>query len=449
MSISKADANWWQFSIDPEKRSLEIKPESPDLRQVNPESPEGRRLLDYRTYLELDRLLGAQVPSSQVPDERCFIITHQLFELVFKLIIFDLAVISETLEKLLSLDDKQFRHLCLDPFDEFWYPALTSANRIKYSTTIILPDFIRYLAKGESKDERFARFNSKEFGKFRSYLPPASGFQTAQFRLIQRAFGKSNLLSVRLFPGRDYRKYYEGTEDENPVSVVDPVILRSDVEIAAPGDESPLARVASLDDCVHRVLARLDHVSQPNSGPGTQVPKIRRISSEDVDHAVERFHGALAAQRRQQADAQPQDAEKKDSTAEATFRTDLEAAVKAENDRRDSLTSARNGAFYLLYNAPRANLVRVLNRLASTDSALHGKQDDSFLSLHFTMVTERIGDLLHDAKEKGKAKPPEGTGGGGLSYLAYMRSNLIPLFPGLIAFLDLESAATSSWADLG
>ena len=418
------------------------------LSQVNPESAKGRRSLDYRTYLGLEKLLSCQVPSSMVPDERCFIITHQLFELVFRLMIFDLAVISETLEQLLALGEAEFRSLCFDSRNDFWQPALLSAQRTTHSSEVVLPNFIGYLAKPEAKDERFSTFSSREFDKFRSYLPPASGFQTAQFRLIQRAFGKSNLFSVRLFPGKEYGKHYEGSKDTGPVRIVDPIILRSDVEVAVPADESPLAGVGKMDATIHRVLDQLTRVSH-YQGPAAHVPKIRKISQQDFDQALDGFRAMLSSHRHKQeiANVKPQDADEEDSAAEELFRGDFESAINRENDRRDSLARARDGAFYLHYNAPRGNLTRILSRLAWTDSALHGKQKNSFLSLHHKMVTQRIADLRKYAEDAGRAKPPDGTGGGGPDYLRHMKNDLIPLFPGLIAFLDLEDSPAFSWID--
>src|SRR5215218_5556532 len=99
------DANWWKFSIDPERRGSKIMDGPGGLKEVNPPTVDGRLLLDYHTYLGLEQLLACQVPSSETPDERVFIITHQLFELVFKMIVFDLTVIAETFNQLSAIPD--------------------------------------------------------------------------------------------------------------------------------------------------------------------------------------------------------------------------------------------------------------------------------------------------------------------------------------------------------
>src|SRR6185369_4324888 len=99
-----------------------------------------------------------------------------------------------------------------------------------------------------------------------------SGFQSAQFRLIQRVLGKVNLLSVRLFPAEEYWRQYEAAEDRGPASVVDPVILRSDAETADPSTESPLCLVAATDDLAHRVLSRLAPAGAEGTGRAGEGP---------------------------------------------------------------------------------------------------------------------------------------------------------------------------------
>jgi len=439
------NANWWQFSIDALERGSKIRDGAGGLREVNPELPGGRHALDYHTYLGLDGLLNSQVPSSFTPDERCFLITHQLFEIVFKMMIFDLAVVAETLRQLLAVPgEEDFHGLCTRSTgrDPFWQPALTASGRVKYSSRVSLPVIIGYLLNVENKDETFS---SLEFYKFRDYIAPASGFQTAQIRLIQQALGKGNMLRVKLVPGGEYWRNYESREDESPVSLTDPVILREDSAVAAPAPDSPLSLAARLDDYAHEVLSRLAQFGADEA----EAPGIRPIQPADIEQATEGFRRILASRRSEQQSAgrKPADANEADARAEAMFRESFEAAVAAENARRESLRSARVGAFHLHYLAPRSHLAQVLNRLKSTDSALHGKQDDSFISLHYRLARETMQDLYEYAKQIGEPEPPGGTGGGGVPYLGHARKNLIPLFPALIAYLDLEDSPTFSWVE--
>jgi len=419
----KHDANWWLFSIDPEKRGEKITTADGVAREVNPPTTDGRHLLDYRTYIGLDRLLACQTPSSLTPDERPFIISHQLLELTFKLMIFDLAVLATTFSRLLEEDEASFYSLCTGGEERFWLPALTASGRLVHSTRTVLPASFGYLGEDET-------FSSREFRSFRPNLHPASGFQSAQFRLIQRALGKGNLLSVRLFPAEEYWKQYEVAEDQGPASVMDPIILRGDEQTAAPSDGSSLHLVAMTDNLAHRVLARL----APTGKGGAGVPA---ISSGEVQEALESFRHLLSAQRNQQeaAGRKPADAQEKDRMAEAIFRGDLESAVNRENQRRELLGSARAGALYLRTLAPGGYLAQVLDRLAETDAALHGPQQTSFISIHLRLTARRIKDLYDYAREEGKPDPPRGTGGGGVPYLAHMKRYLLPLFPALAAWL--------------
>jgi tryptophan 2,3-dioxygenase len=50
-----------------------------------------------------------------VPEERLFIVIHQLFELVFKQMTFDIAVVARTLEALESCGGDTFRQRVAEP----------------------------------------------------------------------------------------------------------------------------------------------------------------------------------------------------------------------------------------------------------------------------------------------------------------------------------------------
>ena len=427
-----SDANWWNFSIDPLQRGSRIMTGPDGMCEVNPALPDGRHLLDYHTYIGLDLLLSCQTPTSLVPDERGFIITHQLFELAFKMMIFDLSVVTATLTRLFQIpDDGEFFSRCCGQEESFWQPAMTASARLVYTAATLLPTLTGFLSCTEKTDETFS---SREFGKFRPNLQPASGFQSAQFRLIQRALGKAGLLRVRLFPAQEYWRNYEAAADRGPARVVDPVILRDDAAMADPAPDSPLAAAAELDDCAHRLLGRL-------AGPDkseADLCGIPAISRSDLERAVEEFQQILSGQRRLQEKAgrKPGDAEAKDLAAAAVFRLDLEDAIRAENARRAALHRARSGALRLRSMAATSCLDLVLKRIIATDTALHGKEDGSFISLHLHLVSERIRNLYQFARQAGEVEPPRGTGGGGVPYLKLMSMNLLPLFPALIAYRD-------------
>jgi tryptophan 2,3-dioxygenase len=423
-----ADTNWWSFSIDTAKRKLKVLGNtSSGAVEVNADGK-----MDYNSYLRLDTLLSSQVPSSQIPDERVFLITHQLFELVFKLMIFDLAVIARTFRELLKIENsEQFLKLCIGD-EDFWRPALTASGRMRFNAKTLLLDILQNL-KGEET------FSTQEFFYFRPNLLPASGFQTAQYRLIQRAFGKSNLLALRLFPSDMYHEKYESKREASPpITVVDPLILRQGVDIATPSEGEELAIVKDLDDLAHAVLSRLPDGTEG----GYHVTAIKQIRPKDTLHAVERLETNLRNHRTAQMDNRPANAEQVDQEALRRFKQDVEGAAGSENDRRKLLNSARAGAVYLRRFASRSYLLTVLKNLEFADEALHGHGRESFLARHFTVAQTQETKLKKHALDVGEREQPTGTGGGGTTYLTLARQ-LIELFPALIACRDLEDVQES------
>ena len=415
----RSDENWWTFSIDPVVRADRSKSRFTGEMDVNPELPGGLRRLDYHDYLGLDLLLSSQRPSSQIPDERAFIVTHQLMEIVFKLVVFDLAVVTSTLEMFVSTPRMVTDALDAGGDDGFWRPALTAAARISFACRELLPSIMRVLSDPSDADETF---NSIEFHRFRENLEPASGFQSAQFRLIQRALGKANLLSVRLFPAETYRRLYGETAGET-VRVDDPVILREDATVATPAQGEPRERAARFEYAANAALESVAQASgaQPDSsGPDS-------VDEADVNRAVMLLERILSKGR----------GRKPGGEAAVRFREDLLAAAERENERRRALKQARAGALILRKRAPSSPLFDILTRVIAADEALHGTAHDSFLSVHLRVTRERLRQIRAYAARKGEPEPSIGTGGGGIEYLGWSQRYLIPLFPALVAFREL------------
>jgi tryptophan 2,3-dioxygenase len=112
--------------------------------------------LTYWDYIHLDTLLSLQNPKTQFPDEKIFILYHQITELYFGLVIHELKQIS-TRENLT---------------EQFFIERL---DRL-----------IRYFKQLENSFDIMADGMEKEqFLKFRMALLPASGFQSAQYRFIE------------------------------------------------------------------------------------------------------------------------------------------------------------------------------------------------------------------------------------------------------------------------
>ncbi|MFZ4474301.1 MAG: tryptophan 2,3-dioxygenase family protein [Saprospiraceae bacterium] len=115
--------------------------------------------LTYWDYIHLDTLLSLQNPRTPIPDERIFIIYHQITELYFQLCLDAIAQISAQ-EGPVSL--RLFKR------------QLTRINR--YFKNLI--DSFDIMVDGMDRDE---------FLKFRMSLLPASGFQSVQYRMIEIA----------------------------------------------------------------------------------------------------------------------------------------------------------------------------------------------------------------------------------------------------------------------
>lgn len=114
------------------------------------------KYLHYADYIQLETLLSLQRPRTDQPDELIFIIYHQITELYFKLINWELKQIAAcTTVSQPYLLEKMAR------LNRYW-------DNLIYSYDIML--------HGMAYDE---------FMKFRMSLLPASGFQSFQFRLVE------------------------------------------------------------------------------------------------------------------------------------------------------------------------------------------------------------------------------------------------------------------------
>ncbi len=123
----------------------------------------------YHDYLDLDRLLAAQNPLSDVEgrthDEMLFIIVHQAYELWFKQIIFELDAAMRTFDR--------------QPIKEREMGALVAHfDRIVAIQRVMLEQL-----------EVIETLTPLDFLDFRGVLGTASGFQSVQFRLVENKMG--------------------------------------------------------------------------------------------------------------------------------------------------------------------------------------------------------------------------------------------------------------------
>lgn len=112
----------------------------------------------YWEYIHLDTLLTLQKPKTKYPDERIFVMYHQITELYFRLIL-------DECEQILSNITSS------EKYDEF-NMRLKRINRYFKNLT-------------DSFDVMGEGMEQAQFLKFRMALLPASGFQSAQYRTIE------------------------------------------------------------------------------------------------------------------------------------------------------------------------------------------------------------------------------------------------------------------------
>lgn len=113
--------------------------------------------LNYWDYINLDTLLSLQQPRTKHPDEVVFIMYHQITELYFKLIIWELEQLTTGGE---PVAPKRF---------------LMKLERINRYFEHLVSSF----------DVMVDGMEKEQFLEFRMSLLPASGFQSAQYRLIE------------------------------------------------------------------------------------------------------------------------------------------------------------------------------------------------------------------------------------------------------------------------
>lgn len=121
--------------------------------------------MTYWDYVQTDALLNLQVQRTTLPDELVFIMYHQVNELLFKMILWEMNQLCHS--------DK--------PDPNFFTDKLMRISRY----FDMLTTSFDIMGDGMSIDQ---------YMKFRNTLTPASGFQSAQYRLIE--FSSTDLINL-------------------------------------------------------------------------------------------------------------------------------------------------------------------------------------------------------------------------------------------------------------
>jgi tryptophan 2,3-dioxygenase len=131
--------------------------------------------ITYWDYIQTDALLNLQIQRTVLPDEMVFIMYHQTNELIFKMILWEMNQISYTQDIKIDFFTERLMRISR------YFDMLTTSFSIMENGMDV-----------------------EQYMKFRNTLTPASGFQSAQYRLIE--FSSTDLINLI-----DYR--YRGTID--------------------------------------------------------------------------------------------------------------------------------------------------------------------------------------------------------------------------------------------
>src|SRR5690606_3090415 len=114
--------------------------------------------MTYWDYIQTDALLNLQVQRTTLPDEMVFIMYHQVNELLFKMILWEI-------DQITSIDK---------PETGFFSDRLMRISRYIDMLTA------SFTSMGDGME-------LEQYNKVKNTLTPASGFQSAQYRLIEFA----------------------------------------------------------------------------------------------------------------------------------------------------------------------------------------------------------------------------------------------------------------------
>lgn len=137
--------------------------------------------ITYWDYILPDALLNLQIQRTTQPDEMVFIMYHQINELLFKMILWEIDQVSDNTAITAPFFTEKLRRISR------YFDMLASSFDI--------------MGDGMEKEQ---------YMRFRNTLTPASGFQSAQYRLIEFASTETiNLIDARFRATIDRNTPYE------------------------------------------------------------------------------------------------------------------------------------------------------------------------------------------------------------------------------------------------
>lgn len=127
---------------------------------------------NYWDYINVDTLLTLQKTKTDFPDELIFVMYHQITELYFKLCLHEMEQVAGNGRIIGANGENKGWNKTLDPD----YFVLRMQRMVRY-----------FEALTKSFDIMVQGMEKEQFQRFRMALLPASGFQSAQYRLIEFA----------------------------------------------------------------------------------------------------------------------------------------------------------------------------------------------------------------------------------------------------------------------
>lgn len=330
----------------------------------------------YGEYLMLDKVLSAQrmlsvVDNRPVHDEHLFIVTHQAYELWFKQIIFEL----DSIREMLNIEDLE---------ESKTLEILKRLNRI----VLILKLLVDQVPILET-------MTPLDFMDFRTYLAPASGFQSLQFRLIENKLGVKTDQRVKY-----NQKYSEAFGTESAA-----------MEAIQKSENEP-----SMLDLIQKWLERT---------PGLETDGFNfwaKFQASVEKFLAEQVHTAMQEPVEAARNYHLMDIEKRREVYRSIFDREVHEALVSRGDRRFSYKALQGAIMITFYrDEPRFSQPhQMLTLLMDIDSLI-----TKWRYNHVIMVQRMIGS--------------QQLGTGGSSGYQYLRSTLSDRYK---VFLDLFNLST-------
>lgn len=184
---------------------------------------------DYTGYLQLDKLLDAQhgLSDPQHHDEMLFIVQHQVAELWIKLLIHEVG--------------GAIAHMRADELQ----PAVKNLARVRHIQNQLYNQW-----------KVLDTLTPSEYGQFRHVFGKASGFQSAQYRILEFSLGNKNraMLAVYEHQPEWHSKLVAALESPSLYDEFLMHLARIGMPVPAAATERDFSRMREEDDGVVEVL---------------------------------------------------------------------------------------------------------------------------------------------------------------------------------------------------